>query len=95
LRARIPDHDQVGDAHFARIDAGDLAGADGKSDARDVGADRRVEAGIFLHMREAVDAVAHHEAHGAGIIIRPDGLRAELAFGLIEPIGDLVQRLVP
>ena len=35
-----PDHDEVGDAHLARIDAGDLAGADGKSDAGDIGADR-------------------------------------------------------
>ena len=34
-----PDHDQVGDAHLARIDAGDLAGANGEADARDVGAD--------------------------------------------------------
>ena len=68
--------------HLARIDAGDLAGADGKSDARDGRADRRVEAGIFLHMREAVDAVAHHEPHGAGVIIRPDRLGAEFALGL-------------
>ena len=90
-----PDHDQVGDAHLARIDAGDLAGADGKSDASDVGADRRVEARIFLHMRKAIDAVAHHETHGAGIVIGPHRLGAELALGRIEAIGDFVQRLVP
>ncbi len=40
-RIGAPDHDEVGDAHLARIDAGDLAGADGESDARDIGADRR------------------------------------------------------
>ena len=90
-----PDHDQVGDRHLARIDAGDLAGADGKADAGDVGADRRVEARIFLHMRETIDAVAHHQPHGAGIVIGPHRLRAELALGRIEAVGDLVQRLVP
>src|SRR5665811_1411774 len=63
-----PDHDQVGDDHLARIDACDLAGADGKSHTGDIRADRRVEAGIFLHMRKAVDAVAHYEAHGAGTV---------------------------
>src|SRR5258708_26516982 len=51
-------------AHLTRIDAGDLAGAGGKPDAGDGRADRRVEARIFLHMRKAVDAVAHHETHG-------------------------------
>ena len=90
-----PDHDQVGDAHLARIDAGDLAGADGKTDAGDVGADGRVEARIFLHMRKAVDAVAHHQPHGAGIVIGPDRFGAELALGGVEAIGDFVERLVP
>ena len=46
-------------------------------------------------MREAIDAVAHHEAHRAGIVIGPDRLRAELALGRIEARGDLVERLVP
>ncbi len=90
-----PDHDQVGDAHLARIDAGDLAGADGEPDAGNVGANGRVEAGIFLHMRKAVDAVAHHQPHGAGVVIGPHRLSPELALGGIEAIGDLVERLVP
>ena len=90
-----PDHDQVGDAHLARIDACDLAGADGKTDAGDIGADSRVEAGIFLHMRQAVDAVAHHQPHGAGVVIRPNRFSSELALGGIEATGDLVERFVP
>jgi hypothetical protein len=49
----------------------------------------------ILHMRKAIDAIAHHEAHGAGIIIRPHRLGAELALGLIEPRRDFVQRVVP
>ena len=90
-----PDHDKVGDAHLARIDAGNLAGAGGKADARNRRADRRIEARIFLHMSEAVDAVAHHQSHGAGIIIRPDRLRSEFAFGGIEASGDFVKRIIP
>ena len=90
-----PDHHEIGDAHLARIDAGDLAGADGKSDAGDVGANRRIEARIFLHIGETIDAVAHHDAHRAGVVIRPDGFGAEFALGLVEARGDLVQRLVP
>ena len=90
-----PNHDQVRDSHLARVDAGDLAGADGKSDARDVGADGRVEARIFLHIGEAVDAIAHHQSHGAGVIIRPDRFSAEFALGGIEASRDFVQRLVP
>src|SRR5207248_459966 len=42
-----------------------------------------------------VDAVAHHHAHGAGVIIRPNRLRAEFALGCVETIGDFVQRFVP
>jgi hypothetical protein len=90
-----PDHDHVGDAHLARIDAGDLAGADRKPDAGDVGADGRVEARILLHMRKAVDAVAHHQPHRASIVIGPDRLGAELALGRVEAIGDFVKRLIP
>src|SRR5205823_3061986 len=90
-----PDHDEVGDAHLARIDAGNLAGADRKPDPGDVGANGGVEAGIFLYMRKAVDAVAHHEPHRAGIVIGPDRLSAEFAFGRVEAITYFVQRLVP
>jgi hypothetical protein len=46
-------------------------------------------------MREAIDAVAHHQAHGAGIVIGPDRLGAEIALCGIEAHGDLVERLVP
>ena len=46
-------------------------------------------------MRKAIDAVAHHESHRAGVVIGPDGLRAEFALGLVETRGDFVQRLVP
>ena len=94
-RVGAPDHDQVGLRHLARIDAGDLAGAGGEAGAGDGRADGAVEARIFLDVGEPVDAVAHHEAHRAGIVIRPHRLRAEVALGRVEPRGDLVERLVP
>src|SRR5437588_6736644 len=94
-RIGAPDHDEVGDAHLAWIDAGNLAGADRKPDPGNVGANRGVEAGIFLYMRKAIDAVAHHEAHGAGVIVGPDRLSAEFAFGRVEAIAYFVQGLVP
>src|SRR6185437_12137025 len=70
-----PDHDEIGNGHLAGIDAGDLAGADSKADAGDVGADRLIKAGILLDVGEAIDAVAHHDAHGAGVVVGPDRLR--------------------
>ena len=35
-----------------------------------------MEAGIFLGVAQPVDAVALHEAHGAGVVVGPDRLRA-------------------
>ncbi len=94
-RVGAPDHHQIGDAHLARIDAGNPAGAGRKPHPRDRRADGGVEAGIFLHMGQTVDAVLHDQPHGAGVIIRPHRLRPELALGLIEPRRHLVQRVVP
>src|SRR6185437_7584992 len=56
-RIGTPDHDQVRHAHLARIHARYLAGADGKADARDVGADRVIKPRIFLYMGQAIDAI--------------------------------------
>jgi hypothetical protein len=94
-RVGAPDHDQIRDAHLARIDARHLAGAGGKSHARDGRADRRIEARVFFHVREPVDAVAHHEPHGAGIVIGPDRLGAEVALGGVKAPRDLVERVIP
>ena len=73
-RIGAPDHDQIGLRHLARIGAGDLAGAGGKADVGAVDADGGVEAGVFLGVAQPVDAVAHHQAHGAGVVVRPDRL---------------------
>ena len=94
-RVGAPDHDQIGPGHLARIRAGDLAGAGRKARIGGVHADGRMEAGIFLGVAQPVDAVAHHQPHGAGVVIRPDRLRAVTRFGRQQPLGDQVERVVP
>jgi hypothetical protein len=59
-----------------------------------VGADRRVEAGIFLGVAQAVDAVAHAPGPSCRHSNRARPLRA-VPLGLEERLGDLVERLVP
>jgi hypothetical protein len=44
---------------------------------------------------QPVDAVAHHEAHGAGVVVRPDRIGAVLALGLQEFFGDEIEGCVP
>src|SRR5262245_41213978 len=46
-------------------------------------------------MAEAIDAVAHHQTHGAGVIIRPDTLGAVTLLGLNEFFRDQIERVVP
>ena len=84
-RVGAPDHDAVGLRHLARIGPGELARAGDVAGPGHVGADGGVLAGVFLDVAQAVDAVAHHEAHGARIVVGPDGLGAVAALGLQEP----------
>ena len=46
-------------------------------------------------MAEPVDAVAHHKAHGAGIVVRPHGFRATGALGREEGFGGFAERIIP
>ena len=94
-RVRAPDHDAVGDRHLARIGAAQMARAGHVAGPAHRRADGGILAGILLHVAQAVDAVAHHVAHGAGIIIGPDGLGAEVPLRLQELFGHDVERLVP
>ena len=90
-----PDHDQVGLRHLARIGSGKLSRAGNEAGERRIDADRGKEAGIFLGMAQAMDAIAHDVTHRAGVEIRPDGLRTVLAFGARELFGHDVERVVP
>ena len=90
-----PDHHQVGLRHLARVGSCDPPGTGGKPAEGGIDADARMEAGIFLGVAQAVDAVAHDEAHGACIVIGPDRLRAVALVRALEALGDQIERRVP
>ena len=94
-RIGAPDHHQIGLRHLARIGAGELAGAGDEAGPGRIDADGGEEAGIFLGVAQAVDAVAHHEAHGAGVIVGPDRLGAVRLLGADELSGDDIERVIP
>ena len=94
-RVGAPDHDEIGLRHLARIEAGDPPGAGRKAGLGEIDADRRMEAGIFLDVAQPVDAVAHHQAHRAGIVIGPDAFGAVALLGLEKFLGDEIERVVP
>ena len=90
-----PDHHQVGFRHLARIGAGKLAGAGDEAGPCRVDADGREEAGIFFRVAQAVDAVAHHVAHRARVIVGPHRFGAVRLLGAGELLGDEIERVVP
>ena len=74
-RVGAPDHHQVGLRHLARIGTRQLAGAGDIAGPGQRGADGGVHVGVALGVAQTVDAVAHHQAHGAGIIVGPHRFR--------------------
>ena len=90
-----PDHHEVRFRHLARIGAGDLAGAGGKAGPGGIVADGLVERRVALDVAQPVDAVAHHQAHGAGIVVGPDRFRPVTLFGEEEFLRDQIERVVP
>ena len=46
-------------------------------------------------MREALDSIAHHKTHRAGVEIRPHAFGSDLALDRKEIVSDAIERLVP
>ena len=90
-----PDDDDLGLRHFRWRNAGHAPRSRDVAGPGDADADVAEKAGISLDVGQAVDAVAHHEAHRAGVEIGPDAFGAAFALGLQERLGDAVERLVP
>ena len=90
-----PNDDQVGFRHLARIGTGNFSSPGGVTGPGGIGADRLEESGIPLGVTQTVDAVAHHQAHGAGVVVGPDRLCAQLLLDAEEFLGDEVERLIP
>jgi hypothetical protein len=94
LTALVP-QSTIGFRHFARIDARDLADPGGEAAERRIDADGGVEARILLRMAQPVDAVAHDETHGAGIVVRPHGFGAVTLLGPQQSLGRDVESVLP
>ena len=90
-----PHHDQVGLRHLPRVRAPDVAHPRLPPGGGDGGADRHLLARVAHDVAQPLDAVALHQAHGAGGVIGPDGKRAVLRRRVAEGIGDPAERLVP
>ena len=54
-----------------------------------------MEAGIALGVREALDSIAHHETHRAGVEVGPHAFGSEFALDREKIVSDAVERLVP
>ena len=90
-----PDHHHVGLRHLARVGAGQPAGAGDVAGPRQRGADGGVHARVALGVAQPVDAVAHHQAHGAGVVVGPHGLGAVAPLGGEHGLGGEVEGVVP
>ena len=75
-RVGAPDDDDVGLRHFRRRDARHAPRSRDVAGPGDADADGAEEPRIALDVGQAVDPVAHHEAHRAGVEIGPDALGA-------------------
>ena len=95
-RVAAPDHDEVGMVgDLGRRHAPALAMAGLEAGIGEQHADRALEARVALRVGQALDAVALHEAHGAGVPVGPDGLGPVPPLGVEEGFGDTVERLLP
>src|SRR4029450_7027280 len=90
-----PAADRAGPAGLAAIYA--AAHPDGRQPAGigEGDADRLQLARVAHDMAQAMDAVALHEAHGAGVKIRPDGLRAVALRRAGQSLRHRVERILP
>src|SRR5262249_43418742 len=80
---------------FARVRAGDLANPGCKAAPGRIDADRGMETRIFLGMAQTIDAVAHDEPHGAGIVVRPDRLAAITPLGGEQRFRSDIESIIP
>src|SRR4029078_3577102 len=94
-RVGTPDNHQIGLRHLAGIDASDATDSCGIARVSRIDADRRVKSGILFHVAQAIDAIAHHQAHCSGVIIGPDAFRAEPALGFNELFSHEIERIIP
>ena len=95
-RVAAPDHDQIAvRADFRGRHAPAAAMPGLEAGVREHDADRALEPRVFLDVGQALDAVALHQPHRAGIEIGPHRLGTVALLDPQQILGDLVQRIVP
>ena len=94
-RIATPDDDQVRLRHLARVRAHVCADPGPPAVAGKARADGLVLPRIAHDVAEPIDAVALHQAHGAGVVVGPDRLKAVRLRRADERVGDQVERIVP
>ena len=90
-----PNNDAVRLRHFSRVDADEPTCSGHISRPCDADADCAVETGIAFGVREALNSVAHHETHRAGVEVWPHGFGSEFALDGQEIVSNAVKRLIP
>ena len=94
-RVSTPDDDEIRLAHFPRVHTGETSCSGKESIPGHVDADRGVKPRVFFDVTKAIDAVTHHQSHGAGILVGPDSFTAVALRSLKQLRGDLIQGSLP
>jgi hypothetical protein len=94
-RVAAPHHDQVGLGDLARVDAAFHPDAGEPSGIGQRVAYGAVLARVALDVAQPLDAVALHQAHGAGIEVGPHRLRRVALLGPGQALGHRVEGIVP
>src|SRR6185437_5116968 len=95
-RVAAPDHHQVRMlVDLAHVGAALHAGAGDPASVGERHADGREPARVLHRVAQAVDAVALHQPHRPGVVVRPDRLAAVLPRLGDELLGDDVERVLP
>ena len=94
-RIAAPHDDEIGFAHLARIGAHFCADSGHPAGVNQRGADGRVLARITHDVAQAIDTVALHESHGAGVKERPHRCAPQTLRRARELLGDFVERGLP
>ncbi len=92
-RVGAPQHDAVGALHLARVEPRHAAVAGLVAGPGQGRADGGILVRIALGVAQAVDAVALHEAHRAGVIVGPHAFGAVARLRGEQPLGGAVERL--
>jgi hypothetical protein len=94
-RVAAPDDDQIGLRHLAAIDAALGTVPDEPAGIGQRVANRRMLSRIAHRMAQTLQPIALHQAHRAGIVMRPDRLGAVALGGTGQPLSDEIERVVP